>query len=58
MVSFWWVLAAFIGGGCAGVLVMALMYLAGGQPEQTHVRGTSAAFNMDMSPRVGVARDE
>ena len=33
MVSFWWVLAAFIGGGCAGVLVMSLMYLAGGLPE-------------------------
>jgi uncharacterized membrane protein YfcA len=35
MVSFWWVLAAFIGGGCAGVMVMSLMYLAGGLPEQT-----------------------
>jgi hypothetical protein len=40
MVSFWWVFAAFIGGGCAGVLVMALMYLAGGPSEQTHVRET------------------
>ena len=40
MVSFWWVLAAFIGGGSAGVLVMALMCLAGGLPEQTDVRGT------------------
>jgi len=39
MVSFWWVLAAFIGGGCAGVLVMALMCFAGGLPEQTDVRG-------------------
>jgi hypothetical protein len=38
MVSFWWVLAAFIGGGCAGVLVMALMCFAGGLPEQTDVR--------------------
>jgi uncharacterized membrane protein YfcA len=34
MVSFWWVLGAFIGGGCAGVLVMALMHLAGNLPEQ------------------------
>jgi len=34
MVSFWWVLAAFIGGGCAGVLVMALMHVAGALPEQ------------------------
>ena len=39
MVSFWWVLAAFIGGGCAGVLVMALMCFAGGLPEQADVRG-------------------
>lgn len=31
MVSFWWVLAAFIGGGCAGVLVMAMMYLGAAQ---------------------------
>ena len=35
MVSFWWVLAAFIGGGCAGVLVMTLMQMAGGLPEQS-----------------------
>jgi hypothetical protein len=38
MVSFWWVLAAFIGGGCAGVLVMALMCFAGGLPEQADAR--------------------
>jgi hypothetical protein len=39
MVSFLWVLAAFIGGECAGVLVMALMQMAGGLPEQsTHRR--------------------
>lgn len=35
MVSFWWVLVAFIGGGCAGVLVLALMDMTGGLPEQT-----------------------
>ena len=34
MDSFWWILAAFIGGGCAGVLVMALMCMAGGLPKQ------------------------
>ena len=33
MVSFWWVLAAFVGGGSAGVLVIALMHAA--LPEQT-----------------------
>jgi hypothetical protein len=35
MVSFWWVLVAFIGGGCAGILVMSLMQMAGGLPEQS-----------------------
>ena len=30
MVSFWWVLIAFIGGGWAGILVMALMQMACG----------------------------
>jgi hypothetical protein len=34
MVSFWWIMAAFIGGGFAGVLVMALMQMAGGLPKQ------------------------
>jgi hypothetical protein len=35
MVSFWWALVAFIGGGCAGMLVMSLMQIAGGLPEQS-----------------------
>ena len=35
MVSFWWVLAAFIGGGSAGVLLMAVMHMAGALPEQS-----------------------
>jgi hypothetical protein len=34
MVSFWWVVAAFIAGGFGGVLVMALMRIAGGLPKQ------------------------
>lgn len=38
MVSMWWVLVAFFGGGCAGMLVMALMYLAGGLPAQSVAR--------------------
>jgi len=33
MVSFWWVLAAFFGGGFAGVLVMALMCMASELPK-------------------------
>jgi hypothetical protein len=34
MLSFWWVIAAFLAGGVAGVLVMALMQVAGGLPKQ------------------------
>jgi hypothetical protein len=28
MISAWWLVAAFIAGGYAGILLMALMYLA------------------------------
>ena len=28
MISAWWTLFAFIGGGCAGMLLMALMQIA------------------------------
>lgn len=35
MVSIWWVLAAFLLGGSAGMLVMVLMQLVGGLPETT-----------------------
>jgi hypothetical protein len=39
MVSFWWVVAAFVAGECAGVLLMALLYMAGGVSEQSpHAR--------------------
>jgi hypothetical protein len=34
MLSIWWVIAAFLAGGFAGVLVMALMQVAGGLPKQ------------------------
>ncbi len=35
MDSTWWVLVAFWAGGCAGVLVMALMHIAGGLLNQS-----------------------
>jgi len=38
MVSFWWVVAAFIGGGCAGLLLMALMHMAAGLPDPSAQR--------------------
>jgi len=33
MVSAWWLLVAFFGGGFAGVLAAALMRMSGGLPE-------------------------
>jgi hypothetical protein len=35
MLSMWWVIFAFLVGGCAGILVMALMQMAGGLPKQS-----------------------
>ena len=35
MLSIWWVIAAFLAGGFGGVLVMALMHVAGGLPKQS-----------------------
>jgi hypothetical protein len=34
MLSMWWVIVAFLVGGCAGILVMAMMHVAGGLPKQ------------------------
>jgi hypothetical protein len=33
MVSFWWLVVALVAGACGGILVMALMRMAGGLPE-------------------------
>jgi hypothetical protein len=35
MVSAWWLLVAFAGGGFAGVLLIALMHVAGELPDQS-----------------------
>jgi hypothetical protein len=35
MLSIWWVIAAFLAGGFGGVLVTALMQMAGGLPKQS-----------------------
>jgi len=35
MVSVWWLVVAFVGGGCTGVLMIALMRMSGGLPEQS-----------------------
>jgi hypothetical protein len=33
--SFWWLIAAFMGGGFAGMLVMGLMCMTAGLPKQS-----------------------
>jgi hypothetical protein len=33
--SFWWIFAAFVGGGFAGMLVMALMCMTASMPRQS-----------------------
>lgn len=35
MISVWWLLVAFVGGGFAGTMLMALMNMAGDRPEQS-----------------------
>jgi uncharacterized membrane protein YfcA len=35
MVSAWWVLWAFLGGGFSGIMLMALLYMAGEQADQS-----------------------
>ena len=35
MVSIWWLVAAFVLGGSGGILLMALLQMAGGLPEQS-----------------------
>ncbi len=38
MVSVWWIVAAFVGGGFLGMLVFAVMAMASDQPKQlTHM---------------------
>jgi hypothetical protein len=38
MVSAWWLIVAFVVGGCAGIFLMALMRMAGGLPEPSTAR--------------------
>jgi len=43
MVSAWWLLVAFAGGGFAGVLLMALMYIAGAAQEHSPAYSVTTA---------------
>ena len=45
MISIWWLLAAFIGGGWAGMLVMALMQMSADPSKQP-----GCALDLDGTP--------
>jgi hypothetical protein len=45
MVSIWWLLAAFLLGGSAGMLAMVLMQLVGSLPEST-----TPAIDLNVTP--------
>ena len=47
MISTWWLLAAFFGGGCAGILISALMQMAGNQPKDSN---SISKLDLDFSP--------
>ena len=42
-VSAWWVFWAFMGGGCAGILLMAMMFVASAEEERMEPLLTGAA---------------
>ena len=45
MISIWWLLAAFIGGGGVGMLLMALMQMSADQSKQS-----ACALDLDGTP--------
>jgi len=45
MISVWWTLVVFIGGGCVGVMAMALMRFAADLPEQSEIFPRGGAEN-------------
>ena len=53
VVSAWWVLWAFLGGGIAGILVMAMMFVTSAEDDDTEPlldsRGTDS---LDLPPTI------
>jgi RsiW-degrading membrane proteinase PrsW (M82 family) len=47
MVSIWWLVATFLVGGCAGMLLIALMRMSGGVPEQPR---NMPELELDLNP--------
>jgi hypothetical protein len=51
MVSIWWLFATFVGGGCAGILLIALMQMSGGLPKKsTAIPEQEMDFDLDLNP--------
>jgi len=53
VVSAWWVLWAFLGGGIAGVLLMAMMFVASAEDARTELLLDSRATDsLDLPPKI------
>ena len=51
MVSIWWLVATFVGGGCAGVLIIALMRMSGELPNKsTLIPEKDLDLDLDLNP--------
>jgi len=51
MVSIWWLVATFVGGGCAGMLLFALMQMSGTLPNKpTPIPVQALPLDLDLNP--------
>jgi hypothetical protein len=50
MVSMWWLVATFFVGGCAGMLLFALMQIPAGLPKSTPIPEQDLDFDLDLNP--------
>lgn len=50
MVSMWWLVATFFVGGCAGMLLFALMQIPAGLPKATPMPEQDLDFDLDLNP--------
>ena len=51
MVSIWWLVATFFAGGCAGMLLFALMQMSGTLPNKpTLISDQDVPLDLDLNP--------
>jgi hypothetical protein len=50
MVSAWWVFWAFLGGGCAGMVLMAVMFVASAEDDRMESEHTLADADTPGNP--------